>query len=676
MTYNSNENINKQVDNDFNIRNNISLNPSINSSINSSSIHSKNSFNQNELKLNHSILLPKRNLIVHQEIESQLPENQFFNVHSNEEISDTINPLLNKTLSNVNKEYKENKKNIENDSDSFINEYEQFLNNFHKNMKKIGSNVRMDPILIAKNCNLTFEDSNIHSDVEDEEEFNVLPKKLKNEFGELHHVYPEQVELLFNSENSFLSITKVFLDEKGISEIRCLDLFTNITHLYLQGNNIKELPIDQFEFLNHLQLLALSDNKIKKIENINHLEKLYFLDLSNNKISQCEMSEFPPNLRICNITGNPIDNLDFFNGLIQHLQYIMSLNDKPITVEYRTSLGLDVSNEYIEEFEEICESLFPEFISNMKSNTNEIINNRNNSSEFSTIANKNINISHYTNPSNKPIQNEVFHSDSNIDQVSQIKNIQSDSNIDQASQIKNIVIPSSKTSHKIIVPVKREHSNENIQRENKFVQQNLLNQKTHSKNTSNGIKINIPSKEKNSEKNLIQTIDKEISQSNNETSNTIQKERSPDQNVLEDSLILNKEQKEIKGTQNLIKLVSNKDENLSELEIESKYSSSPNEKISRNIMLDENTYQKNRKEILNSFDKIINDISNTKHSDLESLSESANQSIQQSIESRMLNQKKRFENLRKEYMEKKVSKPLRSTKSSLKIVSGLDYQFK
>jgi len=143
-----------------------------------------------------------------------------------------------------------------------------------------------------------------------------------------------------------------------------------------------------------LQFLALAGNQLKRLENIEHLERLYFLDVSENEIEidaakgpeeetndegdqnaphnqdqnareQVQLnnsagmitSAFPPNLRICNIEGNPCDTEHLHKQMIQSLPRLMNLNDEPVTVEKRLQSGLSIGEGYAEEFEAVNDAL-------------------------------------------------------------------------------------------------------------------------------------------------------------------------------------------------------------------------------------------------------------------------------------------------------------------------------
>jgi len=97
----------------------------------------------------------------------------------------------------------------------------------------------------------------------------------------------------------------------GIEELEGIEHLVNLTHLYLQGNQIKSLEGMDFSKLNKLEALFLGNNKIKDIEGIDFssLHRLTHLNLSGNKIKSLEGVIFPENLAVLHLQGNEITGL-------------------------------------------------------------------------------------------------------------------------------------------------------------------------------------------------------------------------------------------------------------------------------------------------------------------------------------------------------------------------------
>lgn len=64
--------------------------------------------------------------------------------------------------------------------------------------------------------------------------------------------------------------------------------------------------IENLEHLISLEYLSLKNNRIRKVENLRTLKKLNYLDLSENLIDDCNPKEFPENIELLLIKGNPI----------------------------------------------------------------------------------------------------------------------------------------------------------------------------------------------------------------------------------------------------------------------------------------------------------------------------------------------------------------------------------
>ena len=72
---------------------------------------------------------------------------------------------------------------------------------------------------------------------------------------------------------------------------------SDLTDLYLDGNNLTKLNKNIFDGLGSLQKLSLSNNQIDRIENFGKfggsgLENLIYLNLNENKITKIESNSF------------------------------------------------------------------------------------------------------------------------------------------------------------------------------------------------------------------------------------------------------------------------------------------------------------------------------------------------------------------------------------------------
>lgn len=153
-------------------------------------------------------------------------------------------------------------------------------------------------------------------------------------------------------------LTKLLLDYNNISEITGLEQCTQLKHLSLRRNKIRN--IERIDTL-PLQHLDLSGNLITRIENIQHNRGLASLDLSSNSIRSLEGIEDHPMLTTINLEGNQImdvkelrwlvnlpllSSLDLLRNPIQNMPHyrevvifniisLVSLDGTPVTAEQK-----------------------------------------------------------------------------------------------------------------------------------------------------------------------------------------------------------------------------------------------------------------------------------------------------------------------------------------------------
>jgi len=107
---------------------------------------------------------------------------------------------------------------------------------------------------------------------------------------------------------------KIKCGYKDISEEQLINITSNIDrttkHLYLMGNQLKDIPLESLKYLNQLETLSLNNNKLQRVPN--HLFK------------------YLPNLKELHLTGNQITKLTNISGL-QNLTSLY-LNSNNISV--------------------------------------------------------------------------------------------------------------------------------------------------------------------------------------------------------------------------------------------------------------------------------------------------------------------------------------------------------
>ena len=94
-------------------------------------------------------------------------------------------------------------------------------------------------------------------------------------------------------------------------KLQHLEFFENLETLFLQYNCIETIGANSLQFNINLQMLNLSNNKIKEIECLDHLSNLAFLDMSSNLIeSYNPKKDFPPSIIILRMADNPFEKED------------------------------------------------------------------------------------------------------------------------------------------------------------------------------------------------------------------------------------------------------------------------------------------------------------------------------------------------------------------------------
>jgi hypothetical protein len=121
-----------------------------------------------------------------------------------------------------------------------------------------------------------------------------------------------------------------FLNDKKLTKLTNLDIYTNLEELYLQRNFIKQIEGLNGKYLKNLQILNLNNNYIRKIENLKNLENLKILDLGDNLIDNFEIQTVPENIVYLylfdNLFFDKIDLLKFRSICIINLKQLYRLD--------------------------------------------------------------------------------------------------------------------------------------------------------------------------------------------------------------------------------------------------------------------------------------------------------------------------------------------------------------
>lgn len=100
----------------------------------------------------------------------------------------------------------------------------------------------------------------------------------------------------------------------------------------------------------NLQFLALQHNHLSKVEGVKHLKHLSFLDLSFNSIEDFSPLEFPENIMILKMHGNPCCEMksDYRKSLVLRLNHLEELDRVKVVqaerLAYKGLIKIDVNN--------------------------------------------------------------------------------------------------------------------------------------------------------------------------------------------------------------------------------------------------------------------------------------------------------------------------------------------
>ena len=110
---------------------------------------------------------------------------------------------------------------------------------------------------------------------------------------------------------------KLYLHYKGLTKIQCLDEYTGLRALWLEGNGLGK--IEGLDSLKELRTLFLHENALDTIEGLDQLENLDCINLSKNYIKKIE-----------NIKNNQkLTNINLANNMLTDYNSIRALLDVP-----------------------------------------------------------------------------------------------------------------------------------------------------------------------------------------------------------------------------------------------------------------------------------------------------------------------------------------------------------
>jgi internalin A len=169
-------------------------------------------------------------------------------------------------------------------------------------------------------------------------------KREKNQLKEIPSSLPSGLTHLFINENNISQIKNIEL----LTQLKTLDLSSNkiiqienlqnqffIENLHFDSNQIEE--IKNLENQTNLEALFFNSNKINKIKNIDHLVKLKTLEVESNYITKIENIESLTQIQTLNLNSNRIEKIENLDFLI-NLKILYLESNKILKIENLQSL--------------------------------------------------------------------------------------------------------------------------------------------------------------------------------------------------------------------------------------------------------------------------------------------------------------------------------------------------
>lgn len=126
------------------------------------------------------------------------------------------------------------------------------------------------------------------------------------------------------SERSLRSMKELIVRYCSFSDTALLGRFEQLTHLYLDGTEVKDLT--PFPNMKNLERISLCGTQVSNISPLSRLEQLQFLDISETQVRNLKPLSGLTNLRQLRIDGTNVTDLSPIAGLpLEHLSVSKSL---------------------------------------------------------------------------------------------------------------------------------------------------------------------------------------------------------------------------------------------------------------------------------------------------------------------------------------------------------------
>lgn len=122
----------------------------------------------------------------------------------------------------------------------------------------------------------------------------------------LRNVTGEKLEFPISADDPIFKRTSLDLSGQGITGLKGLSFFTNLTTLNLDSNKLTSLS--RGEFPDNIRTLSLAHNSITSIDDAAWPSHMTSLDLSNNRLTSPSYSRLPIGLKTVNLSNNFLTN--------------------------------------------------------------------------------------------------------------------------------------------------------------------------------------------------------------------------------------------------------------------------------------------------------------------------------------------------------------------------------
>ena len=145
-----------------------------------------------------------------------------------------------------------------------------------------------------------------------------LYNAIKEELADYICYFEDENNEIYLNKLAYQTLSYLNLNNKGITNISGLEMFPNLSTLYLDDNNIENLQL--IAFCSNLRELSLNNNNISEVNFNTEYSLIEALYLNNNNIQNVDNLANLGNLRILELGNNNISEINSINNNIFYLK--------------------------------------------------------------------------------------------------------------------------------------------------------------------------------------------------------------------------------------------------------------------------------------------------------------------------------------------------------------------